>query len=217
MGVRVPPPACAFRGRIGSGASYANGGWLCPAQAGPLPEPGLTLYGMRALFDRDSALYFKPGDLRRLAPWLLRFRTYYSERDHARGTAAIGQLGRDVFDLIEEMRADGVEFELHKQGMVYAARDVEDARNELGKLAPMRQFGYDLPNDVITGSELQELAPWLSSEGDRRVPCPPALACKSGHVHDRAGGGALPRWRRDPGGSRGLRVGRARSPDQWSP
>jgi D-amino-acid dehydrogenase len=73
--------------RIGSGASYANGGWLCPAQAGPLPEPGLTLYGMRALFDRDSALYFKPGDLRRLAPWLLRFRTYCNQRDHTNGTA----------------------------------------------------------------------------------------------------------------------------------
>ncbi len=155
---------CAFRGRIGSGASYANGGWLCPAQAGPLPEPGLTLYGMRALFDRDSALYFKPGDLRRLAPWLLRFRTYCNERDHAKGTAAIGQLGRDVFDLIEEMRADGVEFELHKQGMVYAARNVDDARNELRKLAPMRQFGYDLPDDVITGSELHELEPSLSAK-----------------------------------------------------
>jgi D-amino-acid dehydrogenase len=150
--------------RIGSGASYANGGWLCPAQAGPLPEPGLTLYGMRALFDRDSALYFKPGDLRRLAPWLLRFRTYCNERDHAKGTAAIGQLGRDVFDLIDEMRADGVEFELHKQGMVYAARNVDDARNELRKLAPMRQFGYDLPDDVITGSELHELEPSLSAK-----------------------------------------------------
>ncbi len=29
--------------RVGTGASFANGGWLCPAQAGPLPEPGLTL------------------------------------------------------------------------------------------------------------------------------------------------------------------------------
>src|SRR5215207_1298372 len=30
--------------RVGSGASWGNGGWLCPAQAGPLPEPGLTWY-----------------------------------------------------------------------------------------------------------------------------------------------------------------------------
>ena len=150
--------------RIGSGASLRNGGWLCPAQAGPLPEPGLTLYGMRALLDRDSALYFKPTELNRLAPWLLRFREYCNERDHADGTAAIARLGHDVFDLIEEMSADGVEFELHKQGMVYAARSVEDARAELKKLAPMRTFGYDLPDDVITGAELHELEPALSPE-----------------------------------------------------
>jgi D-amino-acid dehydrogenase len=148
--------------RVGSGASFANGGWLCPAQAGPLPAPGLTLYGMRSLFDRDSALYFKPGEWSRLTPWLLRFWTYCNERDFAHGTGAIAQLGRDVFDLVDAMRADGVEFELHKQGMVYAARKVEAARSELRNLAPMRDYGFDLPEDVITGDELHALEPALS-------------------------------------------------------
>ena len=117
---------------------------------------------MRALFDRDSALYFKPGEWSRLTPWILRFWTYCNERDYAQGTAAIAQLGHDVFDLIEEMQADGVEFELHKQGMVYAARSADDARAELRKLAPMRDYGYELPDDVITGAELHELEPALS-------------------------------------------------------
>ena len=46
---------------IGSAAArVGNGGWLCPAQAGPLPEPGLTLYGLRAMFNADSPLYFSP-------------------------------------------------------------------------------------------------------------------------------------------------------------
>ncbi len=150
--------------RVGSGASFANGGWLCPAQAGPLPAPGLTLYGMRALFDRDSALYFKPGEWSRLTPWILRFWTYCNDHDYAQGTGAIAQLGHDVFDLIEDMQASGVEFELHKQGMVYAARSAEDARAELRGLAPMREYGYDLPDDVITGAELHELEPALSAE-----------------------------------------------------
>lgn len=148
--------------RVGSGSSFANGGWLCPAQAGPLPEPGLTLYGMRALFDRDSALYFKPGELPRLAPWLLRFRSYCNEGDHARGTAAIAELGRDVFELIDQMQADGIEFELHKRGMVFAAQRAEDARRELDKLAPMRELGYELPREIVTGEELHALEPALS-------------------------------------------------------
>jgi D-amino-acid dehydrogenase len=148
--------------RIGSGASFANGGWLCPAQAGPLPEPGLTLYGMRALVDPNSALYFKRSELPRLAPWLLRFRSYCNPRAFADGTRAIAKLGRDVFDLIDAMQADGVQFELHKQGMVYAARDPDDARNELRKLAPMREHGYLLPAEILNGEELRALEPSLS-------------------------------------------------------
>lgn len=150
--------------RVGSGASFANGGWLCPAQAGPLPEPGLTLYGMRALIDRDSALYFKPSDLPRLTPWLFRFWTYCNKRDHEQGTAALARLGRDVFALVEEMRADGAVFELHKQGMVFAAQRADDARKELLKLAPMKELGYDLPDDIIVGTELHELEPALSEK-----------------------------------------------------
>jgi D-amino-acid dehydrogenase len=49
------------RGPIGGGASAGNAGWVCPAQAGPLPEPGLTAYGLRSLVQRDAPLYFAPG------------------------------------------------------------------------------------------------------------------------------------------------------------
>jgi D-amino-acid dehydrogenase len=148
--------------RIGSGASFANGGWLCPAQAGPLPEPGLTLYGMRTFFDRDSALYFKPSHFGALAPWLARFWTYCNELDHASGTSAIARLGHDIFELIDGLQADGVECELYKQGMVFAARDAAHARAELRKLEPMRAHGYELPDDIMTGDELHAFEPALS-------------------------------------------------------
>ena len=73
--------------RVGSGASWGNGGWVCPAQAGPLPEPGLTWYGLRSLVDRSSALYFQLRKLPELTPWLLRFWTYCNPRDHEHGVA----------------------------------------------------------------------------------------------------------------------------------
>jgi D-amino-acid dehydrogenase len=60
------------------------------------------------------------------------------------------------------MQADGVEFELHKQGMLFAAREAEVARAELRKLGPMRAHGYDLPDDVMVGAELHALEPALS-------------------------------------------------------
>ena len=147
-----------------------------PPRPGPLPEPGLTLYGMRSLFDRDSALYFKPGDWNRLAPWLLRFWTYCNESDHAHGTAAIARLGYDVFDLVEEMRADGVEFELHKQGMVYAAQRADDARAELRKLAPMREYGLRAARRRHHRLGAARARAGAVPEGDRGLPRPPALA-----------------------------------------
>lgn len=149
---------------IGSGASWGNGGWVCPAQAGPLPEPGLTWYGLRSLLDRSSALYFQFRRLPELTPWLLRFWTYCNKRDHEHGVKSLAALGQDVFDLVDEMRADGVEFELHRQGMLVAARDPETAREELAKLTPMRAYGYELPDDVLTDAELHELEPALADD-----------------------------------------------------
>jgi D-amino-acid dehydrogenase len=82
--------------RVGSGASAGNGGWLCPAQAGPLPEPGLTLMGMRALMNRDSALYFKPSKLAELSPWLLRFWSYCNANAYRHGLRAMAALGSRI-------------------------------------------------------------------------------------------------------------------------
>jgi D-amino-acid dehydrogenase len=152
--------------RVGSGASWGNGGWICPAQAGPLPEPGLTWYGIRSLLDPGSPLYFQRRKLPELAPWLLRFWTYCNKRDHEHGVEALAKLGRGVFDLVDEMRADGVEFELHQQGMLVAAKDPDLAREELDKLAPMRAHGYELPEDIVVGDELHAIEPALGDAID---------------------------------------------------
>ena len=143
-------------------SSYGNGGWICPAQAGPLPEPGLTVYGLRALMNADSALYFRPAYLPRLAPWLLRFWTYCNARDYERGTAALAALGKPVFELVDAMVADGIGFELYKMGMICATGSEADARKVLDSLKPMRRYGYNLPDDLLLGDELHDLEPSLS-------------------------------------------------------
>ena len=147
---------------VGSGASFANGGWITPAQAGPLPEPGLTIYGLRALMSADSALYFKPSYLPTLAPWLARFWTYCNQRDFERGTDALAALGGRAFDLVDGMVADGVEFELYKLGMLCATANEREARDVLERLEPMRRLGFEIPNDLVVGDELHALEPALS-------------------------------------------------------
>jgi D-amino-acid dehydrogenase len=143
-------------------SSWGNGGWIAPAQAGPLPEPGLTIYGLRALVRADSALYFRPGYLPRLAPWLARFRTYCNVRDHDRGTAALAALGRRCFELVDAMVDDGVRFDLWKLGMVCATGTREDARKVLRSLDGLRRHGFALPDDVLGEEEIHELEPSLN-------------------------------------------------------
>ena len=62
------------------------------------------------------------------------------------------------------MVSDGVEFELHRQGMLMAGKDPVKLRKELDKLLPMRDFGYELPDDLVLDDELHELEPALSAE-----------------------------------------------------
>jgi D-amino-acid dehydrogenase len=90
--------------------------------------------------------------------------TYCNARDHQHGVEALAALGHDVFDLVDEMEADGVEFELHKMGMLVAARKPETAREELGKIKPMGAFGYDLPDDILDEAKLHEIEPGLAND-----------------------------------------------------
>jgi D-amino-acid dehydrogenase len=150
--------------RIGApiASSYGNGGWICPAQAGPLPEPGLTIHGFRALLNRDSSLYFNPSYLPRLLPWLLRFWTYSNQRDFENGTRALAALGRRVFELVDELVDSGLAFELHKLGMIVVGTNHESVAKMHSKLAPMRSYGYKIPEALLGADELHALEPALA-------------------------------------------------------
>ncbi len=148
--------------RIGTGASLGNAGWICPAQAGPLPEPGLAAHGIRSLLDPDSALYFAPAQLPRMAGWLARFARRCNERDHRSGLQALAGLGARTFAMLEELEADGVDFEVHRLGLVFAGREGGTVRAFLRNLEPMRELGYDIPREVLDGDAVRDLEPGLS-------------------------------------------------------
>lgn len=148
---------------VGAGASTGNAGWVCPAQAGPLPEPGLVGYGLRSLFDREAPLHIAPLQFPRLLGWLARFAAHCNAADHRRGAEALARLGRRSFEQVERLAADGVEFELHKRGLVAAACEPATAESFLAGLAPLRDLGFDIPPAILTRDELHELEPGLTA------------------------------------------------------
>src|SRR5207342_2287439 len=60
------------------------------------------------------------------------------------------------------MARDRIEFELYKFGLVCATATVEEARKILHSLQAMRRHGFALPEELITGDDLQRLEPALS-------------------------------------------------------
>jgi D-amino-acid dehydrogenase len=148
--------------RIGSGASWGNAGWITPAQAGPLPEPGLVSYGIRSLIDRSSALYFEPRHLARMVPWLWRFARRCNEGDHAHGRHVLGKLGGRCFELLDAMAADGVGVELHRAPLLVAAKEPAHAQSFLDRSAPLARLGFRFPTELLSGDEVRALEPTLS-------------------------------------------------------
>jgi D-amino-acid dehydrogenase len=143
--------------RAGTGASSGNAGWISPAQAGPLPEPGLLGYGVRSLVDSRSALYFELRQLVRMLPWLMAFARRCNERDHARGTAALAGLGRRSFELLDGMAADGIAFEVQPTPLMLAAQSEAFLRG----LRHLSELGFTVPDRVAGRDELREREPSL--------------------------------------------------------
>ena len=45
----------------GRGASDVNAGWVCPAEAAPVPAPGMVGQALRWMLRSDSPLYIRPS------------------------------------------------------------------------------------------------------------------------------------------------------------
>lgn len=112
---------------LGGGCSHGNAGWVCPSISSPLPAPGLTLTSLSWMLRTDSPLYIKPTALLKLAPWLLRFRSFCNHADQKRGIAVLAALNRFTMERYDEMAADGVDFEYTRSGVLMVFRDSDKA------------------------------------------------------------------------------------------
>ena len=58
---------------------------------------------------------------------------------------------------------EGIDFDLHRMGMICVAVDERTAAKVLESLKPMRRFGYDIPDRLMVGGELHDYEPALST------------------------------------------------------
>jgi D-amino-acid dehydrogenase len=139
----------------GAGASWGNAGWICPAQAGPVPEPGIMAHGLRDMAKRDSTVHFTPAAAARMGPWIARFARYCNETDYAAGVAALSTLGYPSFKLIEHL---GLDEHVDKTGLLAISARREEIEKFVAKIAPLADFGQQV-GDILDGEAVQDVDP----------------------------------------------------------
>ncbi|MFI8977327.1 NAD(P)/FAD-dependent oxidoreductase [Nocardia asteroides] len=154
---------------VAAGASYGNAGWVNPAQTGPLPEPGLLRNGLRHLRSVESPSQTAIGDYPKLLPWLMSFVRNASTHRYRSGALALAELGKRSFPLLDQLAADGVEFNANRTGFLAVARDHHAAQAFRRARQPFAAAGFAVSERVIEGDELRELEPALSPKAQYGV------------------------------------------------
>lgn len=162
-------------GEPGQGSS-GNTGLITPSFCGPLPAPGLIRTSLRWLLRRDSPLSIRPQSLPGLAGWLWRFARHCNETDYRAGLRAVAELTRPTMNLFDELAADGLDFEMHQQGLLFAFEGRAAMARALVDLEALHDLGYGRPMTLAAG-DLREREPALSPdlaggifvEGERSV------------------------------------------------
>ncbi|MCM3569304.1 FAD-binding oxidoreductase [Neobacillus mesonae] len=144
--------------------SRGNQGWVCPALHSPVPEPGLVSTSLKWLMKKDSPLYIKPSAMPQLSGWLAQFMKHCNKEDFHAGEKALLTLSRSTLSLYDSLEADGLEFEMHREGMLFVFLNESELKHKVEKLQSNEKlYGHDTPI-VLSGEEVRELEPVISEK-----------------------------------------------------
>jgi len=161
------------RADVGQGVSRGNTGWVCPSFTYPLPAPGILGEGLRALAHGGGPLVIHPSLDPTFVRWLWRFRQNCSRSRWERGVKALLALNERTLELFDDYAEAGVEFEMHRTGLLLVARTPEGLKSYKAVFRELKSVGFR--------GETTELGPGAAVELE------PALdrAALAGGVHAR--------------------------------
>lgn len=158
-GVRV---TILDREPIGQSASCGNAGLLSIGHY-PLTRPGVSIRGLKWMFDATSPLYIKPRPDWSLVSWLWNFHWHCNQRHLDRCMAVLCDMGFKTLAIYEEMiRAESIDCDYARDGwldVVLKPENMDAAEREAKDLV---QYGYSYHR--LTGDEVRNRDPILRDE-----------------------------------------------------
>lgn len=146
----------------GQGASEVNAGWVCPAESGPVPAPGVIGQAARWMLRRDSPLYVRPTLDPSFIRFMLRMARHCNTADYRAGMEALIRLSEGTMELLDTYRADGIAFEMHDDGLLMAFLDATKWKAQQQHLDIAQRFG--LEPTVLDGEAARAAEPALSEQ-----------------------------------------------------
>ncbi len=146
-------------GAFGAGASHGNAGYVVPSDAAPVPAPGMVLKALRWMLHRDSPLYVRPSLRPDVARFMLAMASRCNTVDFDAAFRANLLLCEHAMELLDAYAADGVRFEMHRQGYLSVYADEHGLAHRVADLATPTEYGME--PEVLTGRELTEREPAL--------------------------------------------------------
>lgn len=146
----------------GLGASDVNAGWVVPAEAAPVPGPGMVLTSLKWMMRRDSPLYIRPSVKPSFMSYMWNMWRACTAQAQRAGFAAHLALAENTIDVFDDYQADGIDFEMHNDGLLMAFTGRQDLDNHLAHLDLVKQYG--LEPTTLLGDDIRNHEPLLSDE-----------------------------------------------------
>lgn len=146
--------------QAGLGATSVNAGWVVPAEAAPVPGPGVVLTSLKWMMRSDSPLYIRPSLHPEFLSFLFGLWKASNARDQRAGFSAHLALAEGSVETFDEYRSDGMKFEMHSEGLLMAFTHRENLDHHLSHLDLVKRYG--LEPSVLEGDAVREHEPQLS-------------------------------------------------------
>ncbi|MFC9839572.1 NAD(P)/FAD-dependent oxidoreductase [Rhodococcus sp. NPDC127530] len=141
------------RGSLGQSASGVNAGWITPSLSTPLASPGVVGLGLKHAFDPNGALSIRPRLDTDWIRWLSKFARASRPSAYERGVRALLQLNSHTLELFDELRDDGVDFEMHSAGLLALARSSDGLKWFTQLFDQLLPMGFPGGVEYLSGDE----------------------------------------------------------------
>jgi D-amino-acid dehydrogenase len=153
------------RGQVGQGVSRGNTGWVCPSFTYPLAAPGIIREGLRGLLHGGGPLVIHPSLDPTFVRWLWQFRQSCTRARWESGVRALLALNERTLELFDEYAQTGVQFEMHRSGLLLVARTAEGLASYSAIFRETAAIGFAGATTELSPGEARELEPALSQNG----------------------------------------------------